>query len=77
MSQVQQTARLYWIDAEIRACRYPNAHKVAAHFEVTPRTAFADFRHLRDDLHAPVRTRRGQGWYYSDPDLHAALPRTV
>jgi predicted DNA-binding transcriptional regulator YafY len=67
MSQVQQTARLYWIDAEIRANRYPNAAKVAANFEVTPRTAFADFRHLRDDLHAPVRTRRGQGWYYTDP----------
>ena len=67
MSQVQQTARLYWIDAEIRANRFPNADKVAAHFEVTPRTAFADYRHLRDDLRAPVRSRRGQGWYYTDP----------
>ena len=67
MSQVQQTARLYWIDAEIQAGRFPNARKVAAHFEVTPRTAFADYRHLRDDLHAPVCSRRGQGWYYTDP----------
>lgn len=67
MSQVQQTARLYWIDAEIRAHRYPNATRVARHFEVTPRTAFADVRHLRDDLHAPGRTHRDRGWYYTDP----------
>ncbi len=62
-----QTERLYWIDAEIRAGRYPNARSVAERFEVSLRTAYADRDYLRERLHAPLTyDRRRGGWTYSD-----------
>lgn len=63
-----QMARLYWIDAQIRAGRYPNAQTVAAYFQITPRAAYKDRLCLRNELGAPLETDelRG-GWYYSDP----------
>ncbi len=69
MSLSQQLKRIYWIDAEIRAGRYPNPEKVAAKFEVATRTAKEDMRRLRDDLEAPVKAKRGYGWYYTDPSF--------
>jgi hypothetical protein len=54
--------RLQWIDAEIRAGRYPNARRVAEQFEISPRQAQRDFEYLRDSLGAPLEyspPRRG------------------
>src|SRR5579884_584540 len=65
---MSQTERLYWLDAQIRAERYPNADRVAAHFEVSRRTGFADRTYLLDRLGAPLKTdKRKGGWYYTDP----------
>jgi len=59
--------RLYWIDAQVRAGRYPNAKKVADHFEVSQRVAYEDRRYLKDRLGAPLENDRGRGgWRYSD-----------
>ena len=63
-----QMVRLYWIDAQIRAGRYPNAHNVAAHFHITSRAAYKDRLCLRDELGAPLKTdSKHKGWYYTDP----------
>lgn len=65
---MSQTERLYWIDGQIQACRYPDADAVCAHFGVTRRTAFADRDHLVNALRAPLKyDRRHSGWYYTDP----------
>src|SRR5579871_2408889 len=65
---MSQTERLYWIDAQIRDGRYPNAQSVSRQFEVTLRTAFADRDYLLHRLGAPLKTdRRRGGWYYATP----------
>ena len=62
-----QTKRLYWIDAEIRAGRFPNATRVSEEFGVSERTAFEDRNRLLNDLNAPLATdRRRGGWHYTD-----------
>ncbi len=59
--------RIYWIDGEIRARRFPNADAVAARFEVSRRTAYKDRDHLLHRLNAPlVLDRERAGWTYSD-----------
>ena len=63
---MSQHERIYWLDAQIRAERYPNADTVAAHWEVTRRVAFDDRKYLLHRLHAPLQTdRRRGGWYYT------------
>ena len=62
---MSQHERIVWLDAEIRAGRYPNADSVAAHWGVTRRAAFEDRSYLLNRLHAPLRTDRLKGgWYY-------------
>lgn len=64
---MSQTERLYWIDAQIRGERYPNARAVCDKFEVSRRTAYADRDHLIQSLGAPlVLDRRRGGWAYTD-----------
>ena len=61
--------RIYWIDEQIRAHRYPNAHKVQEHFELrSTRIAYEDRKFLINRLGAPIKydTTR-DGWYYTDP----------
>ena len=59
--------RLYWIDAQIREERYPNAQSVAEHFHITPRAAYKDRLCLLNELGAPLKNdRRRGGWYYTD-----------
>ena len=68
MSLAQQTARWNWIDAQIRAGRYPNAQLVRDYFQVSLRTAYDDRNSLLIDFHAPLEfDRLRNGWYYTDP----------
>ena len=62
-----QMVRLYWIDAQIRAGRFPNARAVADHFHITPRAAYKDRLCLLHELGAPLANNpeRG-GWHYTD-----------
>lgn len=46
--------RLQWIDAQIRAGRYPNAKSLSEQFEISRRQALRDFDYLRDSLGAPL-----------------------
>ncbi|MCX6379872.1 MAG: WYL domain-containing protein [Armatimonadetes bacterium] len=64
---MSQTERIYWLDAEIRGGRYPNAETLRSRWEVSRRTAFGDSKFLKERLKAPLMfdKRRG-GWFYSD-----------
>ncbi len=61
--------RIYWIDEQIRANRYPNAHTVQAHFELrSTRIAYEDRKFLINRFGAPIKyDRTRNGWYYADP----------
>jgi len=64
---VSQTKRLYWIDAQIRSGRYPNAAAVSETFGVSRRTAFADRDYLIHSLGAPLVLDRARGgWAYAE-----------
>ena len=60
--------RIYWIDEQIRANKYPNARTVQAHFELSnPRTAYEDRKFLINRFGAPIKyDRTRNGWYYTD-----------
>ena len=63
-----------WLDAQIRAQRYPNAERMAAELGISRRQAFADCAHLRREMEAPVASDAEKGgWYYTEPD-YVALP---
>lgn len=60
--------RIFWIDHEIRAGRYPNNGKIAAHFEISEKTAQRTMDFLRDRLKMPVGYHpEERGWYYTEP----------
>ena len=61
--------RIYWIDEQIRANRYPNAHTVKEHFELrSTRIAYEDRKFLINRFGAPIKhDRTRNGWYYTDP----------
>ena len=64
---MSQTERLYWIDAQIRDRRYPNAEKVHDHFGVSLRTAYVDRDYLVTRLNAPLAHDEERcGWYYTE-----------
>lgn len=57
--------RIIWIDAQIRAERYPNCRAIADHFEISPRQASRDVEYLRYSLGAPIEyCSRANGYYY-------------
>ena len=60
--------RIFWIDHEIRAGRYPNNRRIAEHFETSEKTAQRTMEYLRDRLRMPVKYDAEQrGWYYTEP----------
>ena len=60
--------RVFWIDQQIRAGRYPNARVIAEHFEVTPKTAQRTLDFMRDRLRLPLAYSAEQrGWHYTEP----------
>ena len=64
---MSQTERLYWIDAQIRDGRFPNADRVAEHFGVSRRTGYKDRDYLLYRLDAPLAFDRERGgWTYTD-----------
>lgn len=61
--------RVFWIDQQIRASRYPNNNAIAAHFECkTPKTAQRTIDFMRDRLRLPIEyNAEHRGWYYTEP----------
>lgn len=62
------TARVQWLHKKIADGSYPNAHRLAERFRISPRQAQRDLDFLRKRLNAPVAydsSRRG--FYYTEP----------
>lgn len=59
--------RIIWIDAQIRADKFPNTRTIARHFEISPRQAARDLEYLRDSLGAPLDyCAKRRGYYYGE-----------
>ena len=69
--------RIVWIDKQVRADRYPNAHKVQKRFGLhSPRVVYDDRRFMIGRLGAPMKySRYHEGWYYEDP--YFVLPPVI
>jgi predicted DNA-binding transcriptional regulator YafY len=60
--------RVFWIDYEIRAGRAPNANTIAAHFEISAKTAQRTLDFMRDRLRMPLAySAENRGWHYTEP----------
>jgi predicted DNA-binding transcriptional regulator YafY len=60
--------RVFWIDHEIRAGRSPNANTIAAHFEISAKTAQRTLDFMRDRLRMPLAySAEDRGWHYTEP----------
>jgi len=65
--------RVFWIDLQIRAGRFPNATTIAEHFEISTKTAQRTIEFMRSQLRMPMDySAENRGWYYTEP--HFALP---
>lgn len=65
--------RVFWIEHQLRAERYPNTTTIAAHFEISTKTAQRTLDYMRDQLRLPLAySAEERGWYYTEPVF--ALP---
>lgn len=65
--------RLIWIDAQLRAARFPNATEIAKAFEISRRQAARDLEYMRYSLGAPIQfCNERNGYEYADHNF--ALP---
>lgn len=60
--------RVFWIDLQIRAGRHPNNTTIAAHFEITTKTAQRTIEFMRDRLRLPIAySAEHRGLIYTEP----------
>ena len=65
--------RYIWFDRQTRTQRYPNAFKLAQHFEISAKTAQRDIDYMRDRLYCPLEYNSSlKGYHYTDDTF--ALP---
>ncbi len=66
--------RFCWFDSQVRAAKYPNASRLAEHFELSSKTARRDINFLRDRIGAPLEyCPVRKGYYYTQDSFE--LPR--
>jgi predicted DNA-binding transcriptional regulator YafY len=59
--------RFVWLDRQVRQKRFPNARKLAEHFELSRKTAQRNIDFMRDRLIAPLEYNPSKkGYYYLD-----------
>lgn len=59
-------ARIYYLDQQLRAGKYPNVPTLARELEVQSRTVERDLEHMRDRLGAPIAyDHQRKGFYYT------------
>jgi predicted DNA-binding transcriptional regulator YafY len=69
--------RSSWILAELQRGRPVKATDVAAHFEISVRTAYRDFDFLRDDWNVPVEFDRARQTYSLTEPTALVAPITI
>jgi predicted DNA-binding transcriptional regulator YafY len=68
--------RFIWFDNEARHGRYPNATKLADHFETATKTAHRSIDYFRDRLQAPLEYDESRkGYFYIDPSFQLPIMR--
>lgn len=68
--------RFVWFDNEARRERYPNASKLAEHFELATKSAQRAIDYFRDRLQAPFEYDSSRkGYYYTDPTFQLPVIR--
>lgn len=68
--------RFVWFDNEARKERFPNASKLAEHFELSVKSAQRTIDHFRDRLQAPFEYETSRkGYYYTDPTFQLPVIR--
>jgi predicted DNA-binding transcriptional regulator YafY len=66
--QISHLERVFWVEHEIRAGRYPNTRSIARHFEISTKTAQRTLEFMRDRLRLPLGySRERRGWYFTEP----------
>jgi predicted DNA-binding transcriptional regulator YafY len=68
MSSKNIYERFLWFDQKAKARKYPNATKLANHFEMSVKTAQRDIEFMRDRLNCPLVYDQGEKGYYYDED---------
>ncbi len=64
---IRHIERIFWIEHEIRAERYPNNPKIAEHFGISEKTAQRTIDFLRDRCQMPIAySGENRGWYYTE-----------
>ena len=61
-------SRIQWLHKKLISKSYPNSHRIAERFHISPRQAQRDLDFLKKKLGAPIaydKTRRG--FYYTEP----------
>lgn len=59
--------RIQWIDAQIRAKRFPNCRSIAEYFEISNRQASRNIEYMRYSAGAPNEYSISKnGYYYTD-----------
>ncbi|NDD63303.1 MAG: WYL domain-containing protein [Acidobacteria bacterium] len=67
---IRHLPRIFWIDQQIRSGHYPNNSQIAAHFEISSRTAQRTIEYMRDQLRLPIEyVAAERGWHYSEPHV--------
>ncbi len=67
MPTIPKLERLLWLHDQAKRGRYPNASRLAEHFEVSTKTAQRDIDCLRDRFNAPLEFDPGRkGYAYTD-----------
>ena len=68
--------RFVWFDNEARRDHFPNATKLAEHFELSVKSAQRAIDHFRDRLLAPLEYEASKkGYYYTDPTFQLPVIR--
>ena len=61
------SARIQWLHKKILSKSYPNSHRMAERFHISPRQAQRDLDFLRKQLNAPVAyDSQRKGFYYTE-----------
>ncbi len=59
--------RIQWLHKKLTSNSYPNSHRIAERFGISPRQAQRDLDFLRKNLHAPIAyDSQRRGFYYTE-----------
>jgi predicted DNA-binding transcriptional regulator YafY len=74
LSLFPQFERIFWLHQQIKENTFPNAARIARHFEVSAKTARRDIALLQDRFGAPLAfNHQGNGYAYEDVSYELPL----